>query len=171
MDHLGVSQAVLIGHSAGGAVAAHMARHHPDLVTECVMLSSTGPTAHFARGPMQALAQPLRIAAVRRLLAPGIRRLYAAQGFPSYLTDDERAFALLDAAAFNFGEHRANLAGMRAPTLVAWAMDDPVISMATFRALADAVPPGPRLEFVDGGHNVQKTHAQEIARAIGELAG
>jgi pimeloyl-ACP methyl ester carboxylesterase len=60
---------------------------------------------------------------------------------------------------------------MRAPTLVAWAMDDPVISMATFRALADAVPPGPRLEFVDGGHNVQKTHAQEIARAIGELAG
>lgn len=171
MDHLGVSQAVLIGHSAGGAVVAHMARHDPDRVSACVMLSATGPTAHFARGPLQVLAQPLRVAAVRRLLAPAIRRLYAAQGFPRYLTDDERAFALLDAAAFDFGEHRANLTGMRTPTLVAWAMDDPVISIGTFHALADAVPTGPRLEFADGGHNVQKTHALEIARAIAEFAG
>lgn len=118
---------------------------------------------------MQLLAQPLRLSLVRTVLAPAIRRLYAMQGFPSYLTDDERAFALLDAAAFDFAEHRANLAGMRAPTLVAWATDDPVIPASTFESLGAMVPAGPRLEFRDGGHNVQKTHAVEIAQAIGDL--
>lgn len=106
IDHLGLSAVVPIGHSAGGAVVAHMARHEPGLVTAAVMISSTGATAHFARTPMQLLAQPLRLALVRHLLAPGIRRLYSVQGFPRYLTDDERAFALLDAAAFDFSAHR-----------------------------------------------------------------
>jgi len=136
-----------------------------------VMISSTGPTAHLARAPMQLLAQPLRLAPVRMLLAPAIRRLYSMQGFPRYLTDDERAFALLDAAAFDFGQHRANLADMQAPTMVVWATDDPVIPTGTFRALADAVPAGPRLEFPDGGHNVQKTHAVQIADAITAFVG
>ena len=134
------------------------------------MLSATGPTAHFAGGPMQLLAQPLRLAAIRTVAAPAIRRLYAMQGFPSYLTDDERAFALLDAAAFDFDAHRANLAGMPTATMVAWAQDDPVIPVSRFHALADAVPNGPRLEFTDGGHNVQKTHAEEIGKVITEFA-
>lgn len=169
IGHLGLKQIVLVGHSAGGAVVAHIARHEPELVQAAVMISSTGPTAHFARSPLRVLAEPLRVKPLRRILAPAIRRLYSLQGFPSYLTDDERAFALLDAAAFDFSEHRANLAGMRAPTMVAYATDDPVISAETFRALAQAVPDGPRLEFPDGAHNVQKTHAPQIADAIAEL--
>lgn len=171
IDHLEVSPVALIGHSAGGAVVAHMARHQPERVSACVMLSATGPTAHFGRQPLQLLAAPLRLSTVRALLAPAIRRLYAMQGFPRYLTDDERAFALLDAATFSFPRHRANLVGMRTPTMVAWAHDDPVIPATTFRTLADAVPTGPRLEFPSGGHNVQKTHATEIAEAIAGFIG
>jgi pimeloyl-ACP methyl ester carboxylesterase len=171
IDSLGIAPVVLIGHSAGGAVVAHIAHHRPDLVSAAAMISSTGPTAHLASTPMQLLAQPLRLSAVRTVLAPAIRRLYAMQGFPSYLSDDERAFALLDAAAFNFTEHRENLAGMGVPTTVAWSTDDPVIPASTFEALAAMVPSGPRLEFHDGGHNVQKTHAIEIAQAIGDLVG
>lgn len=171
IDHLGVSSVALIGHSAGGAVVAHMARHQPERIAACVMLSATGPTANFGQRPLRVLAQPLRVSAVRAVLAPAIRRLYAMQGFPSYLTDDERAYALLDAAAFDFSEHRANLVGMRTQTMVAWAHDDPVISPATFQALGDCVPAGPRLEFADGGHNVQKTHAAEIAEAIVGFVG
>ncbi len=166
ITQLDLGPVVLIGHSAGGAVVAHVARHAPELVSHAVMISSTGPQAHLAGTPMRLLAQPLRISAVRAMLAPAIRKIYAMQGFPRYLTDDERAFALLDAAAFDFPAHRANLAGMRAPTMVAWATDDPVIPASTFHALAEMVPPGPRLEFSDGGHNVQKTHALEIGEAI-----
>ena len=46
-----------------------------------------------------------------------------------------------------------------------------MISTETFQALAASVPPGPRLEFADGGHNVQKTHARDIAEAISNLVG
>lgn len=164
--HLNLGPVVLIGHSAGGAVVGHICRHDPDLVTHAVMISSTGPEAHVAGTPMKLLAQPLRLPPVRSILAPLIRKVYAMQGFPSYLTDDERAFALLDAAAFDFSAHRANLVGMRTPTMVAWATDDPVIPASTFHALAGMVPAGPRLEFSDGGHNVQKAHAVAIAAAI-----
>ncbi len=163
---LGLGPIIVVGHSAGGGVVAHLAHHHPQLVSACVMISATGPRAHFASRQLQLLAQPLQLSAVRRPLAPVIRRLYTAQGFPSYLSDDERAFALLDAAAFDFGAHRANLGSMRTPTMVVWAQDDPVIPATAFQALADAVPPGPRLQFVDGGHNPQKSHALEIAAAI-----
>ena len=172
MGELGVGPVVLVGHSAGGAVVADLAAHDADAVAACVMVSATGrPTAHLARRPLQLAAQILRLHMARSLLTPAIRRLYALQGFPRYLTDDERAYALLDAAAFDFAEHRANLAAMRVPTMVAWAQDDPVIPEATFRALADLVPSGPRLQFPDGGHNVQKTHAQAIADAIVGFAG
>lgn len=171
IDALGLDRVVLTGHSAGGAVVAHLARHHPERVAAAVMISSTGPTAHLAKAPMQLLASPLRLWPVRTITAPAIRQLYAMQGFPSYLSDDERAFALLDAASFDFGEHRANLAAMRAPALVAWAIDDPVIPRRTFEALAGMVPPGPRLEFADGGHNPQKTHAVELAAAIVDFTG
>ena len=171
VDELDVWPVALVGHSAGGGVVAHIARHQPERVSACVMISATGPTANFAEPVLHLLAAPLRLSGVRSLLAPVIRRLYTMQGFPRYLTDDERAFALLDAAAFNFSEHRANLAGMRAPTMVAWAQDDPAISAATFQALADCVPPGPRLQFPDGGHNVQKTHAAEIAEVIAGFVG
>ncbi len=171
IEELDVAPVVLVGHSAGGAVVAHLASHDPDLVTACVMVSSTGRRAHIGRAPLQVLSRLLQVPAVRGAITPLVRRLYAAQGFPGYLSDDERMFALLDAAVFSFHEHRRNLAAMRVPTMVAWAMDDPIISVDTFRDLADSVPPGPRLEFTDGGHNPQKTHARDLAAAIVQFAG
>ncbi|HPE13772.1 MAG TPA: alpha/beta hydrolase, partial [Actinomycetota bacterium] len=66
---------------------------------------------------------------------------------------------------------RRNLEAMRVPTMVAWATDDPIISTATFQALADMVPAGPRIEFQSGGHNVQKAHAEDLAAALVEFVG
>lgn len=161
----------LVGHSAGGAVVAHIAAHEPDLVHAAVMISATGPRAHLSRGPLQVFARLLRLPGGQQVWGPVLKRLYALQGFPSYLTDRERALAMLDAAAFDFAEHRRNLAAMRVPTMVAWATDDPIISTSTFQALADMVPAGPRIEFTSGGHNVQKAQAVDLGAAIVEFAG
>ena len=125
------------------------------MVRACVMLSSTGPTAHFAKHPLRFIAQPLRVRLLRRAVAPAVRQLYRMQGFPSYLTDDEQAFALLDAAAFDFSAHRSSLAGC-APDVGRVGRRRPVITLDLSRSLIRCSP-WTATRFADGGHNVQKT--------------
>ncbi len=161
---------VLAGHSAGSGVVAHLAARHPEMVRAGVMLAPAGPKPHLGRRPMQVVAGALGLPGARTIMDPLIRRAYAAQGFPAYLTDDERAYAIIDALAFDFDDYRADLNAMRCPTLVAWARDDAIIPAATFQALEQMVPDGPRLRFDDGGHSVQKAHAEEIGAAILALA-
>lgn len=170
IERLELDPVVLVGHSAGGAAVAHVSRHHAELVRGCVLLSPSGPTPHFSRAPLQVAAAVLRLPGGQRVWAPALRRLFASQGFPAYLTDRERALSVLDAAEFDFADHRANLSAVGHPTMVAWAHDDGVIPAETFRALERMVPPGPRLEFVSGGHNLQKTRATDLARAILDFA-
>lgn len=52
------------------------------------------------------------------------------------------------------------------PCLVAWAADDHLIQEFIFQDLADSLPIGPRLKFSDGGHNIQKTKAEEVSSEI-----
>jgi pimeloyl-ACP methyl ester carboxylesterase len=171
IEHLGTGPAVLVGHSAGAGVVAYMAAHRPELVRAAVMLAPAGPKPHLARRPMRLLAQTLRIPGARQALDPVIRHFYSVRGFPSYLTDDERARAMLDALEFDFTQYREDLVQMSCPTMVAWAHDDPIIPASTFEALEALVPDGPRLRFHDGAHSVQKTHAAQIAAALLDMVG
>ncbi|MCU0263060.1 MAG: alpha/beta hydrolase [Candidatus Nanopelagicales bacterium] len=162
---LNLAPVVLLGHSSGGTVVAHLSRHHPSLVRCCVLLAPPGPVPHSSRRLVRAAAHALHLPAARLVLDPIGRRVFAAAGFPSYLTDDERCHTVLDDAAFDFAEHAENLAHMNHPTLVAWARDDPIIPADRFLAVATLVPPGPRLSYDQGGHAIQKTHAEELSRA------
>ena len=55
---------------------------------------------------------------------------------------------------------------LRAPTLTAFCDDDPFIEPEIQEELGALVPVGPRLRWAEGGHNVQKTHAVEVAEAL-----
>ena len=107
---LDLAPVVLLGHSAGGTVVAHLSRHHPALVRCCVLLAPPGPTPHYSQRLMRAAAPALHLPGARMLLYPIARRAFAAAGFPSYLTDDERAHTVLDDAVCDFAEHAENLA-------------------------------------------------------------
>jgi pimeloyl-ACP methyl ester carboxylesterase len=167
---LDLAPVVLLGHSAGGTVVAHLSRHHPALVRCCVLLAPPGPTPHYSQRLMRAAAPALHLPGARMLLYPIARRAFAAAGFPSYLTDDERAHTVLDDAVCDFAEHAENLAQMTHPTLVAFALDDPITPTDRFHAVAALVPPGPRLIYDQGGHAIQKTHAEELGHAITDFA-
>lgn len=91
-------------------------------------------------------------------------------GFPGHLSDDERLFTTLDAAMASFDLHAENVRNIECPCMTAWAEDDHLIPAPIFEALDDALPQGPRLRFSEGGHNIQKTQAVEIANAIDEFA-
>lgn len=165
---LDLAPVALLGHSAGAQVVAHLSRHHPDLVRCCVLLAPSGPDAHpgtFIRGA----ARALQLRGARHLLDPIGRLAFAAQGLPRYLTDDERAHTVLDAAACDFAEYAENLDHITHPTLVAWARDDPAIPTDQFQTVSALVPPGPRLVYDRGGHVIQQTHAEELGHAISEF--
>ncbi|MEZ5184243.1 MAG: alpha/beta hydrolase [Candidatus Nanopelagicales bacterium] len=169
IEQLDLGPVTLAGHSAGAGVVAYLAAHRPELVTAAAMIAPAGPKRHLARKPMQFFSGALRLPGARRAMNPLIRRMYAMRGFPAYLTDEERAFSMVDALAFDFADYRADLVRMHCPTLVAWAYDDAIIPPTTFEALEAMVPEGPRLRFDDGGHSVQKAHAEQIGAAISDL--
>ncbi len=163
---LDLAPVVLLGHSAGSQVVAHLSRHHPDLARCCALLAPPGPDAHYSLRFMRAAAHALQLPGARIVLDPVGRLAFAAQGLPTHLTDDERAHTVQDAAACNFAEYAEDLAGMNHPTLIAWACDDPAIPTDHFQAVAAVAPPGPRLVYVQGGHLIQDTHPQELGHAI-----
>jgi len=163
---LELESVTLVGHSAGSVVCAHVARHHPELVEGCVFLAPPGLDAHYNHAAYRVLSIPLRSAPVRVLAAPLLRQLYRLAGFPSYLTDDERVFTLADASVQDFGRYRDEVQALTQPLLVAWAADDRLIPEALSQRFADALGSATQLRFETGGHNVQKTHAVEIADAI-----
>lgn len=56
------------------------------------------------------------------------------------------------------------------PTLssIAYALDDELFQASVFREFEEAVAPGWRLVFHEGGHNLQKTHARLLSRKLRE---
>lgn len=54
-------------------------------------------------------------------------------------------------------------------TLVAWALDDPLVEPAIGRELAERIPRAEAMEFEEGGHHLQKTRANELGEALCRL--
>ena len=171
IEALDLGPVTLLGHSSGSTPVVHLAVHRPDLVDSVVLLAPTGPRSHYSRAMFQALAVAYRLPGVRLGARTLVQRVFAAAGFPRSLSDAEREAAVLDAAALDFGRHAANLASLTQPTLVCWALDDPVIPSGIVADLVALVPDCHSLHLTAGGHNVQKTQARPIADAVAAFLG
>lgn len=166
IDRLDLAPVVLMGHSMGCPPVVQLAATRPDIVSHVVLLAPPGPRVHYPQRAMQAVTPVLRHKVGGRVMTPLVRLVFAAQGFPGYLTDDERTFTLLDDAACDFPGYAGALAGLTRPTMVAWASDDRLIPADRFDALTRIVPPGPRLVFSTGGHALQKENADDLAASV-----
>lgn len=169
LDALDIGQATVLGHSMGGAVALAAAANWPDRFSHLVLLASVGTRPHrgYQRIPSpRAFGRLLAAPAVGHLLLPVYRRAMRAVGFPGSYSRAELSHMNRCIAALSFADNREAAARLAAPTMVAWADDDPMVEPEVSRALADAVPAGPRLGFATGGHNIQKSRAIEIAEAL-----
>ncbi|MFH1529442.1 MAG: alpha/beta hydrolase [Pseudomonadota bacterium] len=166
IEALHLAPATLIGHSSGATLVTHLAHHHPALVKRCVLVSPPGPHPHYPMGAYRVLVRLFRSRIGRAAMRPALRAVFRAFVFPDYLTDRERMYTTLDAAAKDFSLYRDDLGAMTQPTTLAWARDDRLIPVASYEALEAIAPPGTRLHFEDGGHNIQKTRAVELARSI-----
>jgi len=172
LEALGLEEVLVIGHSMGGPVALVAALSAAARVRGLGLLASAGLHPH-RRIRRETRTRWLARGVDVPLLGLGLRRaghaMFRRSGFPASTTYDEVAQTFRILGHFSFEETRAAATALRVPTLTAFADDDPFIEPEIEIELSGGVPPGPRLRWTTGGHNVQKTHAAEIADALATM--
>jgi len=169
LDALDIREAVVLGHSFGGALATELAAREPVRVKGLALLASVGIRDHRGRrsfGPWKTLSMALRVGPLRRRLMGRLRAGYIKAGFPKSLEDDALVNTVHRVAWLSFARHKANLSALEVPTLVAWTEDDPLVEPAISEELYWHTSTGPRIAFADGGHNLQKTRAIELGQSL-----
>ena len=173
VEALDLHDVFLVGHSMGGGLAGIAATELGARVSGLALLCSIGPTPHpGVQGPGLPrlgwlMRAPLVGWAVRRMLP----RIFEQLGFPRRWSIPQLMHTIDCAAALDFAPWAARIPQVPCPTLVAWGNDDPLIPVPIAEALGALAPAGPRLAFADGGHNIQKHHAVELAREIRSMMG
>lgn len=169
LDALEIDRAVLISHSFGSTFATHAAAYGKRRIAGLALLSPVGLTPHrgLKRLPSPGLLTvAVGVPVLGRGLAAGLAAGLRAAGLPKTLGPRDAARIFEIVAGFSFAQHAANVARLRAPTFVAWSADDPLVEPERVTDLLPHLPGGPRLYFEEGGHNLQKSRAVEIAEAL-----
>lgn len=192
LDAHGWSSAHLAGISQGGMIAQTLAVRHPDRVRSLTSISSA-PGARVGQPSLRTLAKIVKVANPKRVkTAEDLERyeidLQQFTGSPAYPADEaelrERARLSherggLDlarvqrqtAAIAAAGDRRAELASVRAPTLVVHGEADRMIRPEGGAATAEAIA-GARLVTHPGmGHELPAELRPTIAGEIATLAG
>jgi pimeloyl-ACP methyl ester carboxylesterase len=116
------------------------------------------------------IARAVDLPLIRVPVLASLEVMFRSLGFSAQTTRAEIAHTMRCVAATDFETQRRNTARLAVPTLFAWAEDDALIERAVFEEHAAALPAGPRLSWPDGGHNIQKSRAVELAEALSALA-
>ena len=180
MDSLGLSDAVLVGHSMGGAIAAEIAIEYPPRVRGLVLVGSAGLGGRepllfrVARWPV--LGPALLAFRGRGLTARLLKSTYFDPGkvteadvdqyyAPVALPDYGRALrgALLQ---FHFDGLEGRLDRIAAPTLVLWGEGDRWMPIGLGRALAGGITRSAFLSVPHAGHSVQEEAPDEVNHLV-----
>lgn len=173
LDHLQLSRVVLLGHSFGGVQALLAASRDPGRICGLALLASVALRPHRGLRQAKGLALAIRGLAtpiVRRPVMNQLRAHFQQAGFPKSTPDAEIRRSIRVVASVDFRVIGNAIAALRMPTLQAFCEDDRLIEPEIGEELAAALPAGPRLRFAEGGHNLQKTMASEIAEVLGPWA-
>ena len=184
MDELGIRRAVLVGHSAGGTVAALIAERHPDRVAAVVLEDP----AIFAGGPPAFLAPLFRTPQMRRLGPLFARNLGGKAGTdflrtawhdpskissatiegyraPLRVADWDTALWLLTIAP-RPADVPGTVRSIRAPTLFITGDDDRIVPPADTKRAA-ALVEGAKLVTVErSGHIPHEERPAEFLAAV-----
>jgi pimeloyl-ACP methyl ester carboxylesterase len=158
----------VLGHSFGAPLATHVAARDP-ACTGLALLAPVGLRPHSVLRrlpPLRWVDRAVRAPLVGRPVLRLYRRALIVGGFPRSIVHHEVARTIAMIAHFRFADHRAALARVRGSVFGAWTEDDPFVETAVIREMLAVAPEGPRLGFPDGGHNLQKTRAVELADAL-----
>lgn len=164
----------VLGHSFGGHAAMHFAglnaeQQHVNL-RGMFLLASAGFKPHRALVPSanEVMLQLLRsnVPMLERVGKAIVHFVYTKHlGFPDNGPKEYFAAGIVRCATADFALFREHLerTSTELPSFLAWAQDDAFMEETIFHDVSAACHPGPRFEFQQGGHNVQKTKADFLA--------
>jgi len=165
----------VLGHSFGGHAAVHLAKLAGSRVQGLALLSSAGHRHHRVIWPagnsfMLSLLRsevPLLENVARFVIAQVYVKLFGfrSRGLP---VDHFSAGLVYSATADfqRFAEHLERVSVL--PSFVAWAEDDTFVQKEITERVGRECRPGPRIVFNRGGHNIQKSQAPVLAKALAE---
>ena len=172
LRELGVTEADLVGHSMGGAIALHLARSQPHLVCSLTLLASAGLGPEIDAVYLQGFTSSRS----RRELKPHVLKLFGDESLVTrQLVEDLLKYKRLDGVQeclealagrlTDAGDHAEDARRIidAVPTLVIWGADDRIIPAGHARDL----PNQDRVHILDDtGHMVQMERASEVNRLI-----
>jgi pimeloyl-ACP methyl ester carboxylesterase len=159
LDRIGVSGAVLVGHSMGAQFVTELARIRPDLASAVVLI---GPVTDPDRGTALTQAKDL----IRDCLGEPWNGNALTAG--AYLICGPRWFFATLPTMLHYRTDIA-LAGIDVPVLVLRGENDPVARRGWCEALASAAPQGEFVEVPGKRHLVHFSAADTTAAAILDL--
>lgn len=192
--HLGIDRPVVLGHSAGGFVALHLALRHPTMPAGLILCHTEpaiglladpdAPASLAERAGREAVAVATRFfggdlsAETRNAFMRLVLPHYAAPGRQDVPPRLVALSTLRPEVAAEFFAHQAQdydvrpgLPEIAAPTLVVVGGHDWVCPPAGGRAIADAVPDAHLVELPDAGHlGFSETPEPFLAAARAHLA-
>ena len=180
LDSLGVSDAVLVGHSMGGAIVADAALTLPSRVRGLVLVDAAGLgigmsfMLRVAKWPIVGpLSDHLR---GRGATATILRSIY---GDPSRVTEQQidqyyAPIALPDFGRglrgilheFRFEDLQGRLGSIMAPTLVMWGARDHLIPQQIGEVMAAQLPHSSLARFQAAGHALPEESPEEFNRVL-----
>ena len=180
LDHLGIAQCDLLGHSLGGLLAAYVARKPPGRVRRLVLSSPAGGYRVPAGAELPA-GLAARIADVRELGPVGMAEKRAANMVgpntdPAILERVRATMAAVDTEGYAQavwllaqGDVAGWAPGITVPTLVVVGTADRVTKPEAVGELA-ALIPGVSRQLIEGaGHASYADHAAEYAATINKF--
>jgi pimeloyl-ACP methyl ester carboxylesterase len=184
LDHLGLADAIIAGHSMGGLVALQVACDHPDRVAGLMLIDAGGANISAAR--LALIVTGLR--AFRRIFAiPWVPRVVARK---RHLRSALMALAIHDPGTlsaslameilprmatpgFVQSLHAAAIAVNRVtpqavtcPSLILWGVRDRILPVSTGHVLASKIPDARFVPLENVGHCVMVEAADQFSQLL-----
>lgn len=180
MDSLGISDAVLVGHSMGGAIAAEVALAHPERVTGLVLVDAAG---YGVRWPfmLRVARWPLVGAIVDRFRGRGatariLRRIYADPSRVTAQDVDQYYAPMAEPGAgralrgvfreYGFDTLRGRFDSVAVPTLVMWGSEDRLIPPTVGQAVVSQLQRGAFVLVPGAGHALPEEAPEPFNRTL-----
>ncbi|MFC7373227.1 alpha/beta fold hydrolase [Fictibacillus iocasae] len=179
MEKLAINQAILIGHSMGGQVSLHAAKHCPKKIKRLILLGCCGYVKRASRSVICCSYIPffswgmktwvLRKNVKENLLAvlhdSKLVTKELIEGYRKPLTEEGFFHSLIRLLRQREGDmERKDLQSIQTPVLMIWGREDKVMPVKTGYRLQHDLPDAKLIVYDDCGHLLMEERPEDIVR-------